>query len=345
MDFVPPLVAVVVGAGVLALKVLLQSGRRAEDALADETWASAARRVGGVVHITPGSLFTSASRTIEVTVEGVAIVADTLERRDWSKRGTMEYTRVRTGFVPGMRAVSLRVWPRGPLSRVARSLGLSHVPTGDPEFDAVFSVTGSPRSVSAAFLDEATRRFLVGAAEGFESDDHTIRVEREGLPRQTSTLVDMIGFIQKLVQRWMTLGQGPAQVAEALGLEQEGPLDLAITSGSVVARGIRRGSAVTLALRIGEQQIATIVTSEVNVAQDWALERDDAGTLVDKGDRSGCPPAVLSVARGAPPALLALRQEGGTVELVLEGLSPDPEQVAGILDGVIDAVASGGGYR
>ena len=76
-----------------------------------------------------------------------------------------------------------------------------------------------------------------------------------------------------------------------------------------------------------------------------ALERDDAGTLVDKGDRSGCPPAVLSVARGAPPALLALRQEGGTVELVLEGLSPDPEQVAGILDGVIDAVASGGGYR
>ena len=71
MDFVPPLVAVVVGAGVLALKVLLQSGRRAEDALADETWASAARRVGGVVHITPGSLFTSASRTIEVTVEGI----------------------------------------------------------------------------------------------------------------------------------------------------------------------------------------------------------------------------------------------------------------------------------
>lgn len=304
----------------------------------DEIWARAARRVGGTLDVYPGSLFRPTKRMITVDVDGTSVVVDTFV--EYQGRQRVECTRVQAKPLRGLCEMRLFVAPRGLLGRVTKHLGLGQTLTGDARFDDRFSVTGGPPSLLREYLAPSIVRTLLATEEGFALEDGELRIVREGTPGKSEPLVAMVRFAEAIVQRGDALVRGVVRVAEALDLPTLEPFELPASGQVTVARGVRRRHELALSVRVRLETAATIVECQVGASAAWSLERDHDGGVVS----SGAPPSSTQAVFEVAPLLAGVRQHGTSVEVAFAGLEPDPSEVAGLVDAVVESLV-GGPYR
>lgn len=335
-----PLIALLVGAGFFVARRLLGSSKE-EHARLDRAWAGAAQRLGAQAHLEPGSPWRTAVRRLEGEFEGAAFVIDTF-RDGRAERNHVDQTRLRTRGLAGLCPADVRVWPRGAIAKLARRLGLGETPTGDEAFDAAFRVTSVPPGVGRELLDGRTRRLLLELGEGFEIEGRTLTILRSGVPSEAEPLVAMGRFAEAIVQRWVDAGRAPARTARALELAGPAPIvELAAEGATRVASGLRRGRELEVSVLAAGPRLTTIVSCAVGGGAPFALARSPGGWAAE-GD---APAYARSIADAAPPGLARLVGEAGRVALELTGLSHDEDELARLVDGLLEATRGGGAYR
>ena len=247
--------------------------------------------------------------------------------RDGGMEKNMHATRVCSTALPSAAGVTLQLAARGVLSGAARRVGLGRgITTGDRAFDEKFRMTGAPAGFAAEYMNETLRREMLHTEEGFLIVDDKLFVEREGLPRESATLVAMVQHAKALATRWLELTQGPSRVAKRLDLSEldtqgigQGPILEArtIDAKSIVARGLLRGYEIELSLL-------------------HQGERVDLAVHV-----SGITPAAWPVLEGLSlPSCALVKLSVSKLELRFDGLAPSPDAVLLALEDAMDAIAA-----
>ncbi len=340
MDDPSPLLALALGAGVFVVRNLLASSK-GENARLDRAWATAARQLGASARLEPGTFWRGAVRSIEGDVEGAPLRIDTFCEGQAGNHRTY-YTRLTMLGLKGLCPADLRVGPRGTLSKLARRFAIGEEPTGDDAFDAAFRVTSSPAGLGRELLDAPTRRRLLALDEGFAIEGRTLTVRRAGLPSEAEPLVALGRFGEALARRWADAARAPARAAEALDLEPlEARADLTPGARTTIARGLRRGRELEVSALLSGPRPATQISCANPGGPSFVLARGPSGFEAE-GDAPAYARAVVAT---APPALARLAGQGGQVSLELDGLAHDANELARLVDAVLDATRSGGVYR
>ena len=331
------IVAVIVGGGALALKLLTGDGEKA----ADELWATAARRVGGELELTEVRFLTPRERRIRVTVEGVEICVETVTERNTRGLANVE-TRITTAGLTSPYGLRLEVRRRDLLRMLSKKLGIGEHPIGVTEFDEAFLVNGTPRALALEMLDAPTRRLIHSANEGFALRGTDLAITREGAPSDVEPLVAMVRYAMEIVERCADLTRAPRALAAALDLALEERSTRSDNGDLRIAKGVVRTRPVTLALRVDEERALTILSFVDHGQEDWTLERGDVAFEVRGGEPSD---AVRSALGQAPPSLLGLRAIAETIELAFDGLAPDQGELSEALAVVLEALTPLAPYR
>ena len=229
----------------------------ANEAAVDELWQAAAHRIGGSLEIVKGSFLRDTIRQISAGVEGVPLTVEAYT--DSSGKNRVWHTRVAAGRLPASGAVRIECSPRGIVGKLSKRLGISRQLTGDEAFDDACHIDASPAAMGLAFFDAPTRRLVSTLGEGFTLEHGRVSVVREGLPADSSVLVDMTRFVERLIERWCALVESLVHIAAALDLVCEWDFSVPSEGESVVARGLRRAPTTTLLVRVSGDAIETVV--------------------------------------------------------------------------------------
>ncbi len=332
------ILAVVMGGGALALKLLTGGG----EARVDAAWGTAARRVGGELELTEPRFLTPRERRIRVKVEGVELCVETILPRNLSVgTGEVETRLTSSGFTSPF-GLRLELQRRDLLRTLSRKLGIGEHPVGVPEFDDAFIVDGTPRALAIELLDGPTRRIVEAANAGFSIHRNDLAIKISGAPVEAEPLVAMMRFAVDLVERCAELARAPRLLADTLDLALEPRTPRRPNGDLLVATGVVRSREIALAVRIDDERALTVVSFVDHGQHDWTLERGADAFEVRDGEPSE---ALRSTMAAAPSALLGLRSLGETVELAFDGLAPDHDHVAEALAIVLEAVAPLARYR
>ncbi|HEU4403913.1 MAG TPA: hypothetical protein VFS43_01265 [Polyangiaceae bacterium] len=306
----------------------------------DRAWAEAARRIGGRALIAPATFWSGAARRIRFDVEGVAVTIDTFT--EGGGRGNQHYTRLRAGPLPGLCRAQLGVAPRNVLEAIARRLGLGETPTGDEAFDAAFRVVSHPAGLGREMLDATLRELTLESEVGFEIEGKMLSVVCSGLPEESRPLIALAGYGRAIIERWVELADAPSAAWAALGLGAVGArVELESEGATTVARGARRGCEIGLSVLPDGGRYMTIVSVGVAGGGAFALDR----RAPPAGGGGGVPADVRALAESAPPSLVRVVGEPGRVTLEFEGLKHDPNEIAWVVEALLEARHPGGAYR
>lgn len=330
------IIVAVLGGGAFAIKLLTSKGDREADAI----WTTAARRVGGEVEITESRFLRAVERRIRMTVDGVPLVVQT-GRGSTPLNTNAEYTRVSAGPLPKASATRIHAAKRDLVRMLSKRLGVGELPTGHADFDEAVHVSGSPKGLALAFLDGPTRDLVADSEAGFDLQDGSLVVEREGLPSSSDPLIAMTRFAERIVLRWCALVRGPERLAARLGLG----VDEAWEPGEGITRvatGAHRSRTVVLSLRMQDEAVLSILSVDAPGSGEWTMERDETDAFTVAGQP---PDAVRVFASSAPESLLGMRRVAGSLELAFAGLAPDHDEVATSLNALLDATTPLAPYR
>jgi hypothetical protein len=281
---------IVVLLGGWGVKKALAAGRAEQEKL-DEVWRTAATRVRGEVQIEKGGLFRPPARRIVLRSGDTRILVETVTDVQLGG-GRSTSTCVTAGPIEGLGDVSMRVAPRSAigLGRVSKLLRLAEVATKNEAFDAQMRVHGSPVALVREMLDARLSKRVVELGEGFVITDASVVVAREGQPQDAGTIVAMVSFAEEIAARWAEMVEAPRALADALDLER------VVGEPGVIGRGIRRGTEVTLEVRVGREALMTVASFEalsgkrVEITREGlAMDRDDMVRAVDAALESARP--------------------------------------------------------
>ncbi len=184
--FVLAFSGLMVGLAMFALKVERDRARRLQ-----VLWGEVADKLEGeLVAPEEGLLFKVLRPQIYVTVDGVDVHVDTVERGSGKNKTT--YTRLRArSTAPGQ--VTLKVFQEHLFSGIAKALGFQDVEVGDESFDAGFVVKANDPMFARAWLNPTVQKRVARTSSyTFELKRGRASAEQQGIDDDPESLVRAI---------------------------------------------------------------------------------------------------------------------------------------------------------